>query len=157
MRNTQIKGILLAGGTGSRMRPLTDFVCKQLLPIYNKPLIYYPLTSLILSGIQHILIISTPKDVSILKSVLGNGDFLGIAIEYAVQKEPNGIVDGLIIAKDFIGCSPVCMILGDNIIYKANFFDFINKAFEQNEGASIFGFPVQDPERFGVIKMDLKK
>ena len=136
------------------MRPLTDFVCKQLLPVYDKPLIYYPLTSLILSQIKDILIISTPKDIPILKNAIGNGKSWGINIEYQIQEKPNGIAEAFIIAYEFIANSPVCMILGDNIIYKSNFSYFINKVFKENTGASIFGFPVSDPERFGVVELD---
>ena len=149
-----MKGILLAGGKGTRMRPLTDFVCKQLLPVYDKPLIYYPLTALILAKIKDILIISTPKDIPILRNAIGDGKSLGVNIEYSVQQEANGIAEAFIIAEDFIADSPVCMVLGDNIIYKSNFSAFIESAYQQNAGATICGFPVGNPQHFGVVELD---
>lgn len=150
------KGIILAGGMGTRLRPLTDFVCKQLLPVYDKPLIYYPLTSLILSGIKEVLIISTPKDTPILEAALGDGSSLGISIAYKVQEEPRGLADAFILGADFIDGSPVCLVLGDNILHIANFTKYMANALSLNEGATIFSFPVHDPERFGVVEVDMK-
>lgn len=150
------KGIILSGGSGTRLRPLTDFVCKQLLPVYDKPLIYYPLTSLILAGIKEILIISTPKDVPILRDAIGNGNNWGISIEYAIQSEPRGIAEAFIVGENFIQEKPVMMILGDNILHKSKFTEFIKKSLLENQGATIFGFPVSDPKRFGVIEVDSK-
>ncbi len=154
--NPTTKGIILSGGSGTRLRPLTDFVCKQLLPVYDKPLIYYPLTSLILAGIKEILIISTPKDVPILEDAIGNGNNWGISIDYAIQPEPKGIAEAFIIGENFIQDKPVMMILGDNILHKSKFTDFIKKSLFENRGATIFGFPVSDPNRFGIIEVDYK-
>lgn len=148
------KGIILAGGTGTRLRPLTDFVCKQLLPIYDKPLIYYPLSTLILAGIEEILIISTPKDTPILQGAIGDGSQFGISVTYKIQEKPAGIAEAFIIGEDFIDNDPICLILGDNILHMAGFTTFIEKAFAENEGATIFGFPVADPQRFGVVEVD---
>ena len=148
------KGIILAGGTGTRLRPLTDFVCKQLLPVYDKPLIYYPLSTLILAGIEEILIISTPKDTPILQGAIGDGAQFGVSITYKIQEKPAGIAEAFIIGEEFIGGDPVCLILGDNILHMAGFSTFIEKAFSENEGATIFGFPVADPQRFGVVEVD---
>ncbi len=153
-QESQYKGIILAGGAGTRLRPLTDFVCKQLLPVYDKPLIYYPLTSLILAGIKEILIISTPKDIPILQGAIGDGALLGITIEYTVQANPNGIAEAFLLAKEFLAGSPVCMVLGDNIFYRSHFGDWVQNAMRTNQGATIFGFPVKDPERFGVMEID---
>ena len=148
-----MKGIILAGGTGSRLRPLTDFVCKQLLPVYDKPLIYYPLTTLILSGIKDILIISTPEDLPKIKCCMGDGALLGVRLSYAVQDTPRGLADAFIVGEKFIDNHPVCMILGDNILYKAKLSEFMMKSFSENRGATIFSFPVQNPQRFGVVEM----
>jgi glucose-1-phosphate thymidylyltransferase len=148
------KGIILAGGSGNRLRPLTDFVCKQLLPVYDKPLVYYPLTSLILAGIKEVLIISTPKDTPVLKSALGDGSELGISIQYKVQEKPRGLADAFIVAEEFIDGHPVCMILGDNILHKSGFSEFMTDALKNNKGATIFSFPVQDPTRFGILEID---
>ncbi|MFW2331629.1 MAG: glucose-1-phosphate thymidylyltransferase RfbA [Nitrospinota bacterium] len=148
------RGIILAGGSGSRLRPLTDFVCKQLLAIYDKPLIYYPLTSLILAGIKEILIISTPKDCPILADALGDGSELGISIEYACQDKPRGIADAFIVGESFIRNQTVCMILGDNILHVARFSNLMQKGFVSNKGATIFGFPVSDARRFGIVELD---
>lgn len=150
------KGVILAGGRGARISPLTHFVSKQFLPIYNKPLFYYPLASLISAGIKDILIISAPKDKFIIESSLGDGSSLGLNIEYSVQKEPKGSANALLESEDFAHKSNVCVILGDNIIYKADFFQFMNEAFKNNIGASVFGFPTKHPERFGVIELDKK-
>lgn len=152
----QYKGIILAGGSGTRLRPITDLICKQLLPVHDKPLIYYPLTSMILAGIRDILIISTPRDTPILKAAIGNGKTLGISIQYKVQEEPKGLAEAFIIGEDYLNGSPVCMMLGDNILYKSGFSDFIQKSLQENKGATVFGIPVNNPNRFGIIEIDKK-
>lgn len=148
------KGIILAGGSGTRLRPITDVVCKQLLPVYDKPMIYYPLSTLMMLGIQDILIISTPKDTPILREVLGNGNDLGIKLSYAVQNEPRGLADAFIVGADFVGNDPVCLILGDNILHMARIGPFMQECTTITDGAYIVGTPVMDPERFGVIEYD---
>lgn len=146
------KGIILAGGRGTRLHPLTSVVCKQLLPVYDKPMIYYPLATLMLSGIREILIISTSEDIPLFKKLLGNGDHLGISVEYAVQDEPNGIAEAFTIGKDFIGNDQVCLILGDNLFHGK--LDFLRNALQTNVGGTVFGYKVQDPERYGVVEFD---
>nr|WP_321484574.1 sugar phosphate nucleotidyltransferase [uncultured Cohaesibacter sp.] len=150
----QYKGIILAGGSGTRLSPLTDYTCKQLLAIYDKPLIYYPLTLMLLAKIREILIISTPQTVPILKNALGDGRQFGVKIDYAVQQEPNGIAECFLIAEDFLKSSPCMLILGDNIINMTHFTEFIDQAMQSNEGGTVFGFPVAHPQRFGVIELD---
>lgn len=146
------KGIILAGGSGSRLRPLTDLICKQLLPVFNKPLIYYPLSSMILAGIRDILIISTPQDTPILEKSLGNGKRLGISIQYMVQRSPDGLPDAFLLGEKFLQGHPCCLILGDNIIHAANFSERMGQVLKSNKGATIFGFPVNDPRPFGVVE-----
>lgn len=146
------KGIILAGGRGTRLYPLTSVVCKQLLPVYDKPMIYYPLATLMLGGIREILIISTSEDIPLFKKLLGNGEQLGISIEYAVQDEPNGIAEAFTIGKDFIGNNQVCLILGDNLFHGK--LDFLRNALKTNVGGTVFGYKVQDPERYGVVEFD---
>ncbi len=152
-----MKGIILAGGSGSRLYPVTKVVSKQLLPVYDKPMIYYPLSTLMLAGIQDILIISTPEDTPKMKKLLEDGNFIGLNISYAVQDEPNGLAEAFIIGKDFIGNKNVCLILGDNIFYGTGFKPMLQKAASLKTGAIIFGYPVNDPHRFGVIEFNDKK
>ncbi|MEI6350496.1 MAG: glucose-1-phosphate thymidylyltransferase RfbA [Verrucomicrobiota bacterium] len=144
------KAIILAGGAGSRLHPLTQVVCKQLLPIYDKPMIYYPLSTLMLGGIQDILIISTPKDTPRFCEILGDGSQFGIRLQYAVQERPAGIAQAFVIGADFIGDSGVALILGDNIFYGP--LDFFRTALAMDRGACVFGYPVSDPERYGVVE-----
>lgn len=146
------KGIILAGGAGSRLWPATVPVTKQLLPIYDKPMVYYPLTTLMFAGIKDILIITTPEDQSRFQSLLGNGSQWGISLSYEVQAKPEGIAQAFIIGRDFIGDSPVALVLGDNIYYGAGFAELVNKASKHTDGAITFAYYVQDPERYGVVK-----
>ncbi|RCK42094.1 sugar nucleotidyltransferase [Thalassospira profundimaris] len=148
------KGIILAGGSGTRLYPSSGFVCKQLFPIYDKPMIYYPLTTLILGGITEVLVISTPRDLDLIKSGLGDGSRFGISIEYAVQETPAGIAQAFLIAEEFLAGSPSVLILGDNLFYKSAFRKFFQGAIQANEGATIFGYSVPDPQRFGIIESD---
>ena len=148
------KGIILAGGSGTRLYPLTKGVSKQLLPIFDKPMIYYPLSVLMLSGIQDIQIISTPTDIGAYQRLLGDGDKFGINISYAVQENPEGLAQSFIIAKDFIGHENVCLVLGDNIFYGQGFSTILEKVISNDSGATIFGYEVSDPARFGVVEFD---
>jgi glucose-1-phosphate thymidylyltransferase len=144
------KGILLAGGAGTRLHPLTRIACKQLLPVYDKPMIYYPLATLMLGGLREVLIISTPKDVPNFRNLLGDGSQFGMKIEYAEQEKPAGIAQAFLIGEKFIDGSPSCLILGDNIFYGK--LDFFREALQLSEGAFIFGYEVRDPERYGVVE-----
>lgn len=148
------KGIVLAGGTGSRLHPITLAASKQVLPVYDKPMVYYPISTLMLGGIRDILIISTPKDLPRFEELLGTGERLGIRFSYAVQPEPKGIAQAFVIGADFIGNSPACLILGDNLFYGK--MDFLRDALQNTRGATVFGYPVHDPERYGVVEFDKK-
>ena len=154
VENMKRKGIVLAGGSGTRLYPITRGVSKQLLPIYDKPMIYYPLSALMLAGIKDILIITTLEDNESFKRLLGDGGDLGINLEYAVQSSPDGLAQAFIIGEEFIGDSNVCLVLGDNIFYGHGFRPMLEEAANKLKGASIFGYQVKDPERFGVVEFD---
>ena len=149
-----MKGIILAGGSGTRLYPLTRVICKGLLPIYDKPMIYYPLSVLMLAGITEILIISTPTDTPKFEELFGDGDWLGLTLSYAVQDKPNGIAEAFILGQSFIGTDPVCLILGDNIFFGSGLTEAVQQAAKITSGARIFGYYVSDPERYGVVEFD---
>lgn len=149
-----LKGIILAGGSGTRLYPLTRSISKQMLPIYDKPMIYYPLSVLMLAGINEVLIISTPRDIEDFKNLLGDGSTIGMSFEYMVQENPNGLAEAFVVGEDFIGDSPVALVLGDNIFYGSDFGNKVQQAAKLTEGGMIFGCYVNDPTAYGVVEVD---
>ena len=149
-----MKGIILAGGSGTRLYPLTKAVSKQIMPVYDKPMIYYPLSILMLAGIKEILVISTPRDLPVFEELLGSGEELGLKMSYAVQESPRGLADAFIIGEEFIGNDSVALILGDNIFYGQSFSKILREVAERKTGATIFGYYVRDPREYGVVEFD---
>ncbi|MBT4485203.1 MAG: glucose-1-phosphate thymidylyltransferase RfbA [Candidatus Latescibacteria bacterium] len=153
-KSSQYKGIILAGGTGTRLYPLTQAVSKQLLPVYNKPMIYYPLSILMLAGIRDILVITSPHDQNLFRNLLNDGSQWGINISYAIQPNPDGIAQAFLIGREFIGTSPCALILGDNIFYGHGLIEILQRVSKQVEGSTVFGYWVRDPERYGIVEFD---
>jgi glucose-1-phosphate thymidylyltransferase len=149
-----MKGIILAGGSGTRLHPITRAVSKQLVPIYDKPMVYYPLSVLMLAGIREVLVISTPHDLPSFKRLLGNGDDLGMVLRYEEQPAPNGLAEAFIIGRDFVGAESVCLVLGDNIFHGHGFAQLLQREVEQLSGCTLFGYTVKDPQRYGVAEVD---
>lgn len=152
-----MKGIILAGGSGTRLYPLTKPISKQIVPVYDKPMIYYPLSTLMLAGIREILIISTPRDLPVFRDLFGDGAQLGLSFSYAVQEEPRGLADAFLIGETFIGTDPVALVLGDNIFYGQSFSKLLQEVAKMKEGATIFGYYVRNPKEFGVVEFDDEK
>ena len=149
-----MKGIILAGGSGTRLYPLTTAISKQIMPVYDKPMIYYPLSTLMLAGIREILIISTPRDVLVFEEQLGDGSHIGLSIQYSVQEQPRGLAEAFIIGKEFIGNDRVALVLGDNIFYGLGFSSILKKVMANEVGATIFGYYVKDPRAYGIVEFD---
>ena len=153
---TETKGIVLAGGHNTRLHPVTIGVCKQLLPVYDKPMVYYPLTTLMLGGVRDVLIVSTPRDTPLLRALLGDGTQWGMSFSYVVQEEPRGLADAFVVGKQFVGGSPVALILGDNIFFGNELSRRAREAIEANQGATVFTYPVKNPAQFGVLEVDAR-